>query len=116
MKKTADQKMDLGKVLGLLTSMQKAQFFDVFWETWSVNGLGTMTKKDSELLIFGCLKRAFGESGPKSNYEWARLLRLTPAKIKSMRLEAHLRFGHLFNESDLTDAEKFFKEFAVLQS
>jgi hypothetical protein len=116
MKKTPNQKIDLEKVPGLLTPVQKEQFFDAFWKAWSVNGFGTMTKKDSELLIFGCLKRAFGESGPKGNYEWARLLRLTPAKIKSMRLEAHLRFGHLFGESDLTDTEKFFKEFAVLQS
>jgi hypothetical protein len=114
MKKPPDQEMNLATIPDLLTPEQKATFFDGFWKTWSVNGFGTLTKKDSELLIFACLKRAFGESGPTTNYAWARLLRLTPAKIKAMRLEAHLRFGHLFGESDLTDAEQFFKNLAGL--
>jgi hypothetical protein len=116
MKKSASQKLDLDAITDLLSSGQKAQFFNEFWTTWSVNGFGALTKKDSELLIFGCLKRAFGNAGPKSNYEWACLLRLTPTRIKAMRLEAHLRFGHLFGESGLTDAENFLKNFAVLQS
>lgn len=116
MKKSTNSPLKLESIAKELTEEQKAQFFDVFWKAWSSNGFGTLTKKDSELLIFGCLKRAFGSAGPGSNYGWARLLRLTPSRIKSMRLEAHLRFGHLFGESDLSDTERFFKDFAVLQS
>lgn len=92
----------------------KADFFDAFWTTWSFNGFGTLTKKDTELLIFCCLKRAFGTSGPQNNYAWARLLRLTPTKIKAMRLEAHLRFGHLFGESSGSDMKQFLQSFNKL--
>lgn len=116
MKKPTDAPLKLETIAKQLNAEQKSEFFDVFWRTWSANGFGTLTKKDSELLIFGCLKRAFGSTGPGSNYGWARLLRLTPSRIKSMRLESYLRFGHLFGESDLSDTERFFKDFTVLQS
>lgn len=82
------------------SSTQKEAFFNTFWKTWSINGFGTMTKKDTELLIFACLQKTFGSSCPETNYEWAQTLRLTPAKIKTMRLEAHLKFSHLFAEED----------------
>jgi len=60
---------------------QKSAFFDIFWKTWSINGFGTMTKKDSELLIFACLQKIFGVECPETNYEWAQTLRLTPTLI-----------------------------------
>jgi len=99
-----------------LTDKQKVEFFDAFWDTWSTNGFGTLTKKDTELLIFGGLKKAFGDTGQMTNYHWATLLRLTPAKIKSLRLEAHLRFGHLFGESGLRDTKEFLEHFGDVQS
>ena len=48
--------------------------------------------------------------------KWAKLLRLTPSKVKSMRLEAYLRFGHLLDESDAETAEQFLQNFGVVQS
>lgn len=108
--------MTLELIPQLLNDKQKAAFFDVFWKTWATNGFGTLTKKDSELLIFSCLKKAFGAKGPSSNYQWATLLRLTPTKIKSMRLEAYLRFGHLFDETGVGDANAFLQRFGEVQS
>jgi hypothetical protein len=99
-----------------LTPKQKSSFFDVYWKAWSTNGFGTLTKKDSELLIFGCLKKVLGSDGPKNNYEWATLLRLTPSKIKSMRLESHLRFGHLLNENSADSAKGFLDHFTYVQA
>jgi hypothetical protein len=111
-----DRPLEIDTIVSALSKDAKAAFFDVFWKTWSSNGFGTLTKKDTELLIFDCLRAALGEAGPANNHEWARLLRLTPAKIKSMRLESHLRFGHLFGESGVRDTEKFLRGFGELRS
>jgi hypothetical protein len=112
----AKEQLDIETVADRLSEKEKAAFFDIFWKAWSANGFGTLTKKDTELLIFGCLRRAFGRTGPKNNYEWAKLLRLTPAKVRSMRLEAYLRYGHLLEERDADTTEQFLKNFGMLQS
>lgn len=104
------------EIVEKLTPSQKADFFDKFWTTWSVNGFGTLTKKDTELLIFGCLNQALGSTAPGNNYGWATLLRLTPSKIKAMRLETHLRFGHLMRDSNVKEISQFLENFTNLQS
>jgi hypothetical protein len=116
MTKSKISNLTLDVITDRLTAAQKAAFFDTFWKAWSVNGFGTLGKKDTELLIFGCLKRACTETGLLSNYDWAKLLRLTPNRIKTMRLEAHQRFGHLLAETSQDTAEQFLKHFADLQS
>ena len=73
--------LEIDAITSKLSKDAKAAFFDVFWKTWSSNGFGTLTKKDTELLIFDCLRAALGDAGPANIHEWARLLRLTPAKI-----------------------------------
>lgn len=108
--------LTIENVTAKLEQKDKAEFFDKFWPTWAANGYGTLTKKDTELLLFACLKRAFGAKGPQNNYRWAKLLRLTPSKIKSMRLEAYLRFGHLFDESSSADTSLFLNNVSHLQS
>ena len=107
----------LADVTQNLKPEQKVKFFDAFWATWSVNGFGTLTKKDTELLIFGCLKHALaGRDCPANIYQWAKLLRITPAKVKSIRLEAHLRFGHLFGERTDGDSGQFLESFTRFQA
>ncbi len=106
----------LASIPTALSEPQRAEFFATFWTAWSANGFGTLSKKDTELLIFGCLRKAFGEQGPKTIFDWATLLRLTPTKVKTMRLEAHLRFGHLFGESSKSDTIAFLRNFAALQA
>lgn len=108
--------MTLEAVTGTLGAAQKVLFFDQFWKAWSANGFGTLGKKDTDLLIFACLRHAIGAAGPGTNYEWAKMLRLTPSKLKSMRLEAHLRFGHLFAESSADEAKLFMKNFSKFQT
>ena len=119
---TKTAKLTLESITTALDESQKARFFDVFWKAWTANGFGTLGKKDTELLIFACLKQAFEKEGqenenrPENNYEWARLLRLTPSKIKSMRLEAHLRFGHLVGENTVIEGSRFLSNFHQVQS
>lgn len=83
-----------------LSISDKATFFDVFWKTWSANGFGTLSKKDTELLMFMCLKKSLGRSAPNKQYDWAKLLRLTPSRVRSIQLEAYLRFGQLVEDKD----------------
>ena len=101
-----------------LTLHEKSEVFETYWKAWSVNGFGTLTKKDADLLMFLCLKKVLAnkENSPSNNYDWARLLRLTPTKIKNMRLESHLRFGHLIGENGTEDARKFLEHFHRFQS
>jgi hypothetical protein len=107
-------KNTLSERLNGLSNKQKVAFFDIFWKTWFSNGFGTLTKKDTELLIFICLKSALGDDCPQNNYDWAILLKLTPSKVKTMRLESHLRFGHVFEEDSKNEANSFVENFTQL--
>ena len=91
-----DDTTTLAEFVKALPSEKKDVLVDTFFRIWSTNGFGTMTKKDTELLLFRCLADLLGDHAPQTNYDWAHLLRVTPKKVKALRLESHLRFGHLF--------------------
>ncbi|MFT5632607.1 MAG: hypothetical protein ACI9SQ_000313 [Rubritalea sp.] len=99
-----------------LNEKQKAEFFDLFWDIWTTNGFGTLTKKDTELLIYTALKHVLADEAPNTNYEWATFLRLTPSRIKSIRLESHLRFGQNVAKNSAKELVDFFCKFTKLQS
>ena len=99
-----------------LDAETKEQFFDLFWKTWTSSGFGTLTKKDSDLLIFGCIRKALGKTAPKTNYEWAKLLRLTTSRVKALRLESYQRFSKLLGEDSLADLNEFLLNFKDVQS
>ena len=97
-----------------LPSERKSVLFDTFFSVWSNNGFGTMTKKDTELLLFRCLKELLGDQTPENNYKWASLLRVTPQKVKALRLESYLRFAHLFPSSEGSGPVKYFRQLHTL--
>tara|TARA_R110002072_G_scaffold279882_3_gene442054 strand:+ start:765 stop:1535 length:771 start_codon:yes stop_codon:yes gene_type:complete len=99
-KKPHNADLTIESVQSLLSKNEKAEFFDVFWKAWSANGFGTLAKKDTELLLFGCLKKSLGKHAPTSNHEWARFLRLTPGRVRTVLLESHLRFSHLLDKDE----------------
>ena len=101
---------ELVKRLKSLPEGEKIFFFDTFFEIWGANGFGALPKKETELLIFSLMERIFGNRKPSSNYEWAKILKLTPAKIKSIKLETYLKYYPLVNrEEDIfRTIEKFF--------
>jgi hypothetical protein len=86
---------DLSELAQGLTKPNKEVYVDKFFEIWSENGFGAFTKKDTETLIFALLDGLLGDSRPRSNYEWAKVLKLTPTKVKNLRLEAHLKYGNI---------------------
>ena len=110
------QEITIETVVSRLSQVRKAEFFNVFWKAWAANGFGTLSKKDTDLLVFGCLKKALGKDTPKNMYEWARFLRLTPARVRSIQLESHLRFGHVLEEALATPEAMVGQYFSNLQS
>lgn len=65
----------LADLVEKLPAAKKSRLVERFFRIWSSNGFGTMTEKDTELLLFRCLADLLGEHTPESNYPWAQLLR-----------------------------------------
>ena len=76
-----------------LPDVEKARFTSLFLPILLSNGLGAMGKRDMDLLVFACLQAILDPEGEKDNYDWARVLKITPAKVKGLRLEAYLKYG-----------------------
>lgn len=108
--------LSLDAVVKRLSQAEKAEFFDTFWKVWAANGFATLGKKDTDLLIFGCLRKALGSRAPAKTYEWAHFLRLTPARVRTIQLESHLRFSHLLEDKQATPEMQMRQFFSKLQS
>lgn len=97
-----------------MTDKQLATFAKFFLPVWMEGGFGTLTKRDTESLIFACLRYNLqGESF--SNYEWARRLRITPSKVQTLRMNAHMKYGHLFKENTDLLVRDYFSEIVEFQ-
>lgn len=72
-------------------------------------GYGNYGKRDTDVLVFHLLKVGEVFHG-KSQYEVARLLRTTPAKIRSLVYDEALRFPE---NQDLPDAERIRKKLGL---
>ncbi|MEM6484184.1 MAG: hypothetical protein AAF662_04280 [Pseudomonadota bacterium] len=98
-----------------LDDTELVSFGRVFLETWMKNGFGGLSKKDTELLIFACLENALARDRTVNNYEWATTLKVTTSKVKSLRLESHMRYADLFGKRRaLIHADRFLKNIESL--
>jgi len=84
---------DLSQTVAALRDPQLATFSRTFLEAWTDHGFGAFSKRDTELLIFTALREALGDDAPPSNWEWAALLRMTPARARNLRRDAYMRFA-----------------------
>jgi hypothetical protein len=91
---------DMKAIVDAMTAEQSAAFASSFLRTWVDHGFGTLSKRDTELLLFTCLHEALGDEPARSNYDWARLLRITPARVRNLRRDAYIRFGKLLDASE----------------
>lgn len=85
----------LRELLDGLSDEQCTGFARQFLREYTEQGFGALTKRDTELLLFCCLQRSLGGAAPRTNYEWARLLRITPARVRNLRRDAYIRFDQL---------------------
>lgn len=89
---------DMRAIIDSMTEKQKADFENRFLRVWSDHGFGTLGKRDTELLLFSCLVEAVGEGLSRTNYEWARALLITSARVRNLRRDAYMRFGKLLDD------------------
>jgi hypothetical protein len=88
----------------MIAEKAKSTFYDAFWKEYLSRGFGNMPKRDMDVLIFHLFEKTDVFNG-KSNFEIARTLRTTPAKIKSLKYESVLRF----DDSDIV-SDNFLKQ------
>jgi len=74
----------------MLTPQESAALGEALAQLVSDRGLGAISKKDYELLVFHHVTSSV-ELRSNSNYELANKLKVTDTKIKSLRLEASIR-------------------------
>lgn len=89
----------LHEALKELPDDQAIKFSKLFLPEWIRMGFGALTKKDTEVLIFCCLEAILSKK-PNNNYEWAKMLKITPQKVKSLKLEGYLKYPIILNLSD----------------
>jgi hypothetical protein len=106
----------LPSLVKTLAPDDKARFFDLFWEIWAASGFGTLSKRDTDLLVFHCLRQAIDRTGARKSHDWANLLRITQSRYRSLRLESHIRFRHLRDSQDMrSDLELLLEQLKDIQ-
>lgn len=75
----------------MLTEDQQRTFGKTFVERFLSHGFGAMTKSEIDILVFHLLSESDEIKG-KPNYHVANKLQITESKVKSLRLNAALRY------------------------
>lgn len=75
----------------MLKEEQDRKFGKNFIERYLAHGFGSMTKTEIDILVFHLLSETDEIMG-KSNYHVANFLKITESKVKSLRLNAALRY------------------------
>ncbi|MCD9032882.1 hypothetical protein LDO32_14220 [Luteimonas sp. Y-2-2-4F] len=75
-----------------------AAFGQEFMRQTQLQGFGSLTKRDLELLIFVLLERDGAIDRAASNHAAAAQLRVTPAKLKALRRDGYARWRQLAAE------------------
>jgi hypothetical protein len=75
----------------MLTDDQNKEFGEQFVERFLAHGFGATTKTEIDILVFHLLSESAELKG-KSNYHVANKLQITESKVKSLRLNAALKY------------------------
>lgn len=75
----------------MLTEDQYKEFGEQFVARFLAHGFGAMTKTEIDILVFHLLSES-SEIKDKSNYRVANKLQISESKVKSMRLNAALKY------------------------
>src|SRR5580704_2550840 len=74
-----------------LTDAQHARFARGFLERYLTPAFGSLTKSEIDLLVFSLLHEVGFVRPSDSQYEIARRLRVTPARVRSLTMQMQLR-------------------------
>lgn len=75
----------------MLTEEQYKEFGEKFVDRFLAHGFGAMTKSEIDILVYHLLSES-SEIKDKSNYYVANRLQITESKVKSMKLNAALKY------------------------
>ena len=81
----------------MLTNDQNKEFGEKFVERFLSLGFGAMTKAEIDILVFHLLSEC-DEIKDKSNYHVANKLQIAESKVKSLRLNAALKYKQANNK------------------
>jgi hypothetical protein len=82
------------------------RFADDFINAYLSQGFQSLGKRDVDLLVFLLLERDGALRRSDSNFDIARVLRLTPAKVRALRREAYARWRPLLETANAKDQLK----------
>jgi hypothetical protein len=82
-----------------VTLRSPATFADQYLAATLAQGFSALSKRDVDLLVFLLLERDGALNRNASNFDIARLLRITPAKVKSLRRDAYARWRPLIGDN-----------------
>jgi hypothetical protein len=85
-----------------LTKKEKITFAELFLREYLKGGLCSMSKRETELLVFHALCDT-GAFRKISIYDRANALRITEGKVKSLRLDAAQRYAPLDHKTAIRD-------------
>ena len=88
--------------ISMLTEEQNKKFGQDFVERYLSHGFGSMTKSEIDILVFHLISESAQIKG-KSNYQVANLLRITESRVKSLRLNASLKYAPANHKAVLGD-------------
>lgn len=86
----------------VLTEKQEKHFATEFVAKYLTGGFGTMTKSEMDILIFHLISES-KDIKDKSNYEVSNKLLIPEAKVKSLRLNAALKYKQANHKSVLAN-------------
>jgi hypothetical protein len=89
------------------------EFGKKFLGTYLSLGFGVLSKKETESLIFSIIEKTTEFKG-KRNYDIANELRITEARLKTLRLEAAMRFATLNYKAHLGNIVQTFLDRDVI--
>lgn len=75
-----------GELLNVLTNPSKKLFAEAILQTFEDLGLGSLSKTDFEALMYHQLTLLVKDNVIRDNYDWMKLLKITPAKLRSLQM------------------------------
>lgn len=79
----------------------KDKFSKEFLASYFQLGYGALTKKDIDVFVYHLLSKDTNLLKDKSLYELSNLFKITESKLKSIQLEAHLRYNKIDRDESL---------------
>jgi len=83
-----------------LEKTEEHKFGEKFMRRYLSHGFGAMTKSEIDILVFHLIKQQ-NQYREQNNYELARSLKITEAKVKSLTLNASLRYSEVNHKAEV---------------